>query len=107
MSKPQFTPGPWRVYQDGIHPDFQSHADPNGSHAICADFFGPDAAFNRQAVSALPDLYEALEACAAAIGEWSRPGPVNGMTVPADSHPLLAAMKSAHAALAKARGEKS
>ena len=107
MSKTRFTPGPWHPYQGGIHPDFQEHAAPNASHAICAEFFGPDAEFNRALVSAATDLYEALKAACDAIGDWSRPTAMNGMTVPSHDDPLILAMKRGYNALAEAHRETS
>lgn len=56
-------------------------------------------------LAAAPDLAEAAEAAALAIGDWSRPTSANGMTMPSPNHPLLVAAEKLRAALLKAKGE--
>lgn len=55
-------------------------------------------------IAAAPDLVEAAEAAALAIGDWSRPTSANGMTMPRADHPLLVAAEKLRAALLKANG---
>ena len=51
------------------------------------------------------EVSEALKAACDAIGDWSRPTAMNGMTVPSHDDPLILTMKRGYAALANARRE--
>ena len=57
----QPTKGPWKVSNGEIHADAASGKSPNGSVAICGEFYGPDAQANRRLVAAAPAMLEALE----------------------------------------------
>ncbi|GAJ29829.1 hypothetical protein [Acidomonas methanolica] len=54
------TPGPWKIYKDGVHPKLDDGIERNGHHAIC-QCFGPDAWFNQHLIAAAPELVKALE----------------------------------------------
>jgi hypothetical protein len=60
---PRHTPGPWKVYQDYVHPVLEDGSNGNESHAIC-QCFGPDALINQHLIAAAPEL---LEACRALV----------------------------------------
>ena len=54
------TKGPWKTYQDGVHPVLEGGSNGNESFAIC-QCFGPDKAFNARLISAAPDMFDALK----------------------------------------------
>ena len=61
MSKASFTPGPWRVYQGWVHPNFSGPGPQttNGDTAICEPL-GPDKDANARLIASTPDLHNAL-----------------------------------------------
>lgn len=54
------TPGPWKEYKWEIHPVLDYGASGNDCHAICTEFYGPQAMQNRVLVANAPTDIAAL-----------------------------------------------
>ena len=98
------TPGPWRVYQEWVHPcfDHQGQEKTNGDTAICEPL-GPNKWANARLIAAAPEMYEALKKAEQFIANGIELGYIR---LPIDDcpDPALDTLGILREALAKAEG---
>ena len=113
-TEPKWTEGPWKTYKGAVHPVLENGSSGNDHHAICGEFYGPDALFNAALTAAAPDLYERLEASTKTLilerDCYYECCSLSDGTVPDDDdvaqlENLDAVIAANQAALARARGE--
>lgn len=91
-----WTPGPWKVYRNGVHPVLECGGRGNDNFAICGECYGPDAWFNQHLIAAAPELLQAGKHLAIKLAEVYRAAGA----APADCQ----ALRDWMAAVAKAQG---
>ena len=110
MSENKHTPERWRLADNDASLVVTEALDADGNCEVVADVVtasGPiTAEHHRRArlIAAAPDMLDALQSMAAAVGDWARPTGANGMIAARDDHPLVLAAQSARAAISKATG---